>query len=121
MSASPHELLDALYAGINALDAPALRSSFVPGVCLVRVGPPLAVMTIDTWLNGLPTIFTEHEELELSRIVEPHGPLAHATSRFVIRHRVTKQPLRAGTNSLTLTFTDGVWRFAAAVWVADAA
>lgn len=121
MHASPHELIDSLYTGINALDAPGLRSLFVPGVSLVRVGPPLVAMTIDTWLTSLPTVFTENEELELSRVVELHGTLAHVTSRFLIRHRTTKQPLRAGTNSLTLAFSDGAWRFAAAVWVADAA
>lgn len=119
MHASPHALIDALYTGINALDTTSLRALFVPGTTLVRVGPPLSVLSFDAWATGLPTVFTENEEVELSRLVALHGDLAHVTSRFLIRHRATQAPVRAGTNSLTLAHGAEGWRLAAAVWVAD--
>lgn len=121
MGAAFHETIDLLYRCINALDTDGLRRLFVPEVRVVRVGPPLAVMTVDEWLTGLPTIFVEHEELELSRLVEVHDAMAMVTSRFLIRHRATKAPFRIGTNALTLVQAEGSWRIGAAVWMGRAA
>jgi ketosteroid isomerase-like protein len=117
--ASVHALVDALYAGLNALDAARLRQLYLPGAAIVRAVRPMSTPGLEGWLAGLPAVFTEHEELELGRRVELHGDLAQVTSRFLIQHRVTKAPLRSGTNLFTLVFDGARWWFAAAAWVVD--
>lgn len=117
---SVHALVDALYEGLNALDAARLRSLFLPGAMLARAVEPLSTPPVEEWLAGLPGLFTEHEELELGRRVELHGALASVTSRFLIRHRLTRAPLRSGTNVFTVVFGGARWWFAAAAWVVDA-
>ncbi|MCU0695099.1 MAG: hypothetical protein MUC96_01070 [Myxococcaceae bacterium] len=118
-AASVNTLVDALYRGLDTLDAPRLRALYLPGATLVRAVEPLSRPTLDAWLDGLPTVFTENEELELERRVEPHGALALVTSRFLIRHRVTHAPLRSGTNVFTVVFDGTRWWFAAAAWSLD--
>ncbi|MDX2013408.1 MAG: hypothetical protein SFW67_24670 [Myxococcaceae bacterium] len=117
--ASVDTLVDALYLGLNALDAPRLRGLYLPRAALVRAVQPLSQPTIDAWLDGLPGVFTENEELELERRVELHGDLAAVTSRFLIRNRATRAPLRSGTNLFTVVFDGTRWWFAAAAWTLD--
>lgn len=115
----PHALVDALYAGLNAVDLPRLKTLFLPTATIVRVVAPMTVHTVDSWSAGLPTVFTANEELELSRRVEQHGALAQVRSRFVIRDRVTRAPLRSGTNAFSLVHDGSRWWLASATWVLD--
>ena len=118
--ASPHELIDALYAGLNAIDLARLKGLFLPAATIVRVVTPMTVHTVDSWSSGLASVFTANEELELSRRVDQHGALAQVLSRFVIRDRVTKAPLRSGTNAFSLVHDGSRWWLASATWVLDA-
>lgn len=114
-----HALVDALYAGLNAVDVPGLENLFLPAATIVRVVTPMTVHTVGSWASGLAGVFTANEELELSRRVERHGALAQVTSRFVIRDRATKAPLRSGTNAFSLVHDGSRWWFASATWVVD--
>lgn len=115
----PHALVDALYAGLNAVDVAGLKNLFLPAATLVRVVTPMTVHSVESWSSGLSSVFTANEELELSRRVEQHGALAQVTSRFVIRDRATKTPLRSGTNAFSLVHDGSRWWFASATWVLD--
>jgi hypothetical protein len=119
MNRSPEAVLDQLYAKLNALEAPALRELFWPWASLIRAVEPQSPLTFDAWASGLPSVFTEHEEVELSRQFQLHGLAARATSRFRIRHRKSGATLREGTNLLTFTQRAGEWRIAAVAWVVD--
>jgi hypothetical protein len=118
---SVHDLVDALYAGLDALDVERLRRLFLPGAIIVRAARPMSTPGLDAWLAGLSSVFTDNEELELERRVEAHGDLAHVTSRFLIRNRVTAAPLRSGTNLFSLVCDGERWWIAAAAWVLDEA
>lgn len=115
----PHALVDALYAGLNAIDLPGLEDLFLPAATIVRVVTPMTVHTVTSWASGLPNVFTANEELELSRRVEQHGALAQVVSRFVIRDRATRAPLRSGLNAFSLVHDGARWWFASATWVVD--
>ena len=119
MNQSPGAVLDQLYAQLNSLDLAALRALFWPWALLVRAVEPQSPLSFDAWAAGLSTVFTEHEEVELSRQLEVHGLAARATSRFRIRSRSSKATLREGTNLVTFTQSAGAWRIAAVAWVVD--
>jgi len=119
MLQSPDAVLNELYVRLNALDVPGLRALFWPWALLVRAVSPQAALSFDAWVAPLPSLFTEHGEVELSREVETHGLAARASSRFRIRHRETEATLREGTNLITFTQEAGEWRIASVTWVVD--
>lgn len=120
MAASPHELVDALYVGLQAANVEMLRPLFIPTATLVRAVDPITIHTVESWLAGLHDAFAEIEELEDQRyLIERHGSVAVAMSQFSVRHRVTKAMQRSGTNAFSMVRDGLQWRIASVTWALD--
>lgn len=102
------------------------RHLFMPQARLIRTGKKpdgsvrYQVMTVDEFAaDADPILQKGFYEIEIARITEMFGNIAHAFSTYESRHRPGEAPFSRGINSIQLLNDGQRWWVTAMVWDAE--
>jgi len=75
-------------------------------------------MTLEEWIDGARAYFSENPffEVELHRVVERYGHIAHAFSTYESRTEAEGEPFTRGINSFQLIHDGGRWWIVNIFW-----
>lgn len=101
-----------------------MRSLFLPGARLIPSFPDPAggfavnFMTLEDWITGAMGWFAENPffEVEIYRVEERYGHIAHAFSTYESRREAEGEPFTRGINSFQLMFDGERWWIVNIFW-----
>jgi hypothetical protein len=101
-----------------------MRSLFPPGAHLIpsipnpKGGYGLRFMTVEDWIEGARGWFAENAffEVEIHRVEERYGHIAHAFSTYESRREAGGEPFTRGINSFQLLFDGQRWWIVNIYW-----
>jgi hypothetical protein len=127
--ASIDAIVDALYASISGPVGQArafdrMRSLFVPDGRLIPTGQRPdgtgvhRVMTVEDYINGSGDALVEmgFREMEIARVTEQFGNIAHTFSSYEAYRGVETEPFMRGINSIQLWNDGSRWWIVSVFW-----
>jgi hypothetical protein len=101
-----------------------MRSLFLPGAQLTPSfespagGYRVQYMSVEHWIEGAKEWFSENAffEVEIHRVAESYGHIAHAFSTYESRREADGEPFARGINSFQLMFDGTRWWIVNIFW-----
>jgi hypothetical protein len=101
-----------------------MRSLFLAEARLIPSFPGLdggydhRYMTLDEWIAGAEQFFAENAffEVEIDRVDERYGHIAHAFSTYESRREAQGEPFTRGINSIQMLFDGDRWWIVNIFW-----